>query len=144
MGWGGREGQEHQGREVEAELPSLWALVSKSVGQEPEEAWRPQLPGGDVCLLPLGQTAQTPGLADKPQSTALTVILSHPLPHVTTPASPGPFFSPPAGDAEVGRQLGSWAFALRLSPTEGLPCCTAACLLIEAWRPAKHHQLWEE
>lgn len=41
MGVGGEGGQEHKGREDKVELQSLWALNSKSVGLEPEEAWRP-------------------------------------------------------------------------------------------------------
>lgn len=57
VGVGVGSGQKQRGREREAELTSLWALVPKSVAQEPEEAQRPQLPGGPVCLSPSGQTS---------------------------------------------------------------------------------------
>lgn len=57
VGVGVGSGQEQRGREREAELIALRALVPKSVAQEPEEAPRPQMPGGPVCLSPSGQTS---------------------------------------------------------------------------------------
>lgn len=85
--WGG--GQEHQGREDKAELPPLWVLVSKSVGQEPEETWRPQLPGWPVCLPP-----------SEKQPKPLAWQTSHKArlyPFPVSPLQPPQAFSPPAG-----------------------------------------------
>lgn len=122
MGVGVGSGQEQRGREREAELTALRALVPKSVAQEPEEAQRPQLPGGPVCLSPSGQTSLERG----PNC--------DPLPHlssVTTLAFPGPFLSPPAGQ-------------LHLSPEaqpHGRPALLSYSWPTAIWSPAKHHQL---
>lgn len=137
MEWGVEWGQEHQRREGEAELLPVWALVSESMGQEPEEAWRPQVSGGPLCLPASGQTAQTPGLADQPQSVTLTVILFRPF-----PMSP---LQPPEALFSL-LQLGGCAFLLRLSPLKARPALPqpVRSLPVEAWSPTKHRQLWEE
>lgn len=94
------------------------------------------MPGGPLCL-PASQTAQTPGLADQPQSMTLTVILFGLFP--TSPLQPPQaLFSP--------LQLGGCAFLLRLSPLKACPALPqpVRSLPIEAWSPTKHRQLWEQ